>query len=95
MLSQHNVQWDQIFTQTIERQLPHSLNERWIRKLSSLIEADVAPTSEAMMDFLSAELVTRETMATTNNSFDTVKSKSKQQGPRVSKNSAEESKQGF
>ena len=68
ILAQHNVEWEQVFVQIMEHQLPSNLEERWIRKLSPLIESDTAPTSKDLIDFLTAELATMEALAT-NGSF--------------------------
>ena len=78
ILAQHNVEWEQVFVQIIEHQLPSNLEERWIRKLSPLIESDTAPTSKDLIDFLTAELATTEALAT-NGSFN---SKSKSGGSK-------------
>ena len=56
ILTQHNVEWEQVFVQIMERQLPSNLEERWIRPLSPLIESDTAPTSKDLINFLTAEL---------------------------------------
>ena len=56
LLSQFNVEWDQVFIQVVEQQLPTSLQERWIRKLTPSIEADAPTTLEEMIEFLTAEL---------------------------------------
>ena len=60
LLSNFNVNWDQVFVQVIEQQLPSSLQERWIRKLTPSIEADTPTASEEMIQFLTAELATLE-----------------------------------
>ena len=60
LLSQFNVEWDQVFIQVVEQQLPTSLQERWIRKLTPSIEADAPTTSEEMIEFLTAELAMLE-----------------------------------
>ena len=44
----------------MEQQLPTSLQERWIRKLTPSIEADAPTTSEEMIEFLTAELAILE-----------------------------------
>ena len=62
VLTQHNISWDQIFTQILEAQLPVSLYERWIRKISPLVDADKAPDSKLLFEFIATELTTMESL---------------------------------
>ena len=64
ILEKRKVSWDQVFTLIIEQQLPKTLQERWIRHVSPLIEGDEAPASSKLIDFLTAELAALETLRT-------------------------------
>ena len=95
-LAQNNVEWEQVFVQIIEHQLPSNLEERLIRKLSLLIEFHTAPTYKNLIDFLTAELATMEALAT-NGSFN-AKSKSggsKQQCLVAKQNQRQVKKQNY
>ena len=54
--------WDQIFTQIVEGQLSKSLEERWIRHISTLIEKDEALSSVKLIEFFTAELAALEAL---------------------------------
>ena len=62
ILERHQVSWDQVLSQIVEGQLSKSLEERWIRHISPLIEKDEAPSSVKLMEFLTAELAALEAL---------------------------------
>ena len=62
ILERHQVSWDQVLSQIVEGQLSKSLEERWIRHISPLIEKDEAPSSVKLIEFLTAELAALEAL---------------------------------
>ena len=70
VLAQHDVKWDQIFVQILESQLSRQLLERWMRKISPLIDSDQAPNSDLLFEFLSTELTTMESLGTSRSRSD-------------------------
>ena len=62
IMERHHVSWDQVFTQVVEGQLSKSLEERWIRHISLLIEKDEAPSSMKLIDFFTTELAALEAL---------------------------------
>ena len=62
ILERHHVSWDQGFTLVVEGQLSKSLEERWIRYISSLIEKDEIPSLKKLIKFLTTELAALEAL---------------------------------
>ena len=93
ILQQHNVTFDQVLTQIIEMQLPKVVEERWIRKLSPLIESDTAPSVQDLLDFLTSELATLETLTPNSSGSSKPKGKFKSSSNHVAKQGFQREKQ--
>ena len=93
ILQQHNAIFDQVLTQIVKMQLPKVVEERWIRKLSPLIESDTAPSVPDLLDFLTSKLATLEALTPNSSRSSKPKGKFKSASNYVAKQGFQKEKQ--